>query len=950
MDPMPSKRWLPAGLVPESLTGSAENTTRSKVTGTINLTIISTAASCSYGNGSIVVTASGGTAPYSYSCTYPGAFTTTQNFGNFQGLLGSTYIIQVTDATGQTVSTVVNLANNYPGPTLTISNYTEPTGCSSFDGSIITAVSGGTPPYQYSIDDQHWQSSNIFNNLCTGFYFVWVKDANGCIYNYDYILLLGSSNANGCNYAGPGSWNEFVCNNNGDIQFNNPITGTPPFQFSLDGVNYQSTCQFFNLGPNLQYLYIKDATGLVTIELIPLVPGCITQLNISEIDASCQSGNGVLTVAVSNGTSPYSYSIDGINYQSSNTFSGLLAGNYTITVKDANGALTSQSSTVNDNCPVVTLTQNAALCGQLNGSITATGTKGTGPYQYSIDGIIFQASNIFSGLASGNYTVTIIDANGSTNTASITVGSNCLQVSVSISNNTCGKNNGSITVTAINGLAPYNYSIDGVNFQSSNLFSNLTTGNYVVSIKDANGFLASTAVTLVDLPGPQISFLTTPADCNNTNGEIIINPTGGTLPLAYSIDSGNRFQQNNTFLGLDSGLYDIVIKDANNCVANETVQLIALPTPHFTLGNDTTLCSGQTLLLNGPTSNNDQYLWQDNSTSSSYLVSSQGNYSLELTNQYGCSATVGINVLFSPIPKFSIGDDTTICQNTSILLKPTPALPGNYLWSTGSNASTITVSQASLYWLQITTNGCSAQEKISVTTKPTPTLNLSSDTTLCDGQNLILNATNTNATYLWQDGSNGPTFTVIAPGAYSVLINENGCDTTFKIKINYISKPIVDLGKDTSICIPNQLKLDAVYPGASYLWQDGSVLPQYTVSTAGIYAVDVYNNCGDTHVSIKVSFDNCACIFSVPNAFTPNHDGVNDIFQPIYQCILDHFEFKIFNRWGQLVFATQNPGTGWDGYFSNQLQPAGSYVWQISYKDVIAGKPMFKYGTVALIR
>jgi gliding motility-associated-like protein len=160
----------------------------------------------------------------------------------------------------------------------------------------------------------------------------------------------------------------------------------------------------------------------------------------------------------------------------------------------------------------------------------------------------------------------------------------------------------------------------------------------------------------------------------------------------------------------------------------------------------------------------------------------------------------------------------------------------------------------------------------------------------------------------------------------------------------------VNIGNDTTLCITQQLLLDATYPLSTYLWQDGSVLPQYTVSQAGVYLVDVTNVCGDTKDSISVAYENCACKFYVPSAFTPNKDGKNDVFLPKYQCLYSNYQLKIYNRWGQLIFVSTNASVGWDGGFNGQQQPAGVYVWELAYKDNLTGKDMRKNGTIVLMR
>ena len=669
-------------------------------------------------------------------------------------------------------------------------------------------------------------------------------------------------------------------------------------------------------------------------------------------NASCNQTNGSINAIASDGTPPYSYSIDGVNFQSNNLFNNLGSGLYYLWVKDANGLMGYAFATLFDQCPKVTASETDENCNQKNGTITATAFNGTAPYQYSIDGINFQANNVFSNLAAGNYIVTIKDAGNFSNTFPITINNNCLQLSFAVINTTCGNNNGSLTATASGGMSPYQYSIDGINFQANNIFNNLLAGNYTITVKDAANISLKQIAVINDAAAPKINVAITPSSCTNTNGSINITANGGTSPFQYSIDNGTNFQSSNIFNNLDSAQYVALIKDANGCTVNDTVYLNAIPTPVVFLGNDTTLCTNETLVLHAPQAAGNQYLWQDNSTTNNFTVTKPGIYSVKVINQYNCSATSVINVHYNGVSTFSLGADTIICNGKSILLQPSVVLlQANYLWNTGATSFSINTNVAGLYWLQVSNGGCIKRDSIIIHLKSNPVINLGNDTTLCSGQTLLLDATNANATYTWQDGSTQPTFLINNSGVFSVDVSSaNGCDTSGNISVNYITKPVINIGKDTSICITQNLLLDASFPQSTYSWQDGSTKPQFAVTQAGAYFVDVTNICGDTKDSINVVYENCACKFFMPSAFSPNKDGRNDIFLPKYQCLFSNYELKIFNRWGQLVFNSTNASNGWDGYFNNLQQPTGSYVWQLNYKDIITGKQMYKTGTVVLIR
>lgn len=177
------------------------------------------------------------------------------------------------------------------------------------------------------------------------------------------------------------------------------------------------------------------------------------------------------------------------------------------------------------------------------------------------------------------------------------------------------------------------------------------------------------------------------------------------------------------------------------------------------------------------------------------------------------------------------------------------------------------------------------------------------------------------------------------PGNYSVKISENGCDVSGKLKVSYVSKPAISFTKDTSLCITQQWLLDASYPQSTYLWQDGSTGPTFTITKAGTYSVTVSNICGETDGTVDVTYEDCACKIYVPNAFIPGNGGANNLFRPRFICLMSGYELKIFNRWGQLVFNTQTPEDGWDGTLKGTLQSTGTYVWMMKYKDDLTANP-----------
>jgi hypothetical protein len=383
-------------------------------------------------------------------------------------------------------------------------------------------------------------------------------------------------------------------NNNGSITAS--ANGGSGFTFSLNGGTFQSSGSFTNLGAGTYTITAKNSnsctgTGNFTLTAPNPCAGVTITVTGTTTNPTTQGGtNGTINATAAGGTGPYTYSKDGTNFQASGTFTGLAAGNFTITAKDANNCTGTGNFTLLSPCSGVTITVAGVLThpstqGGTNGVINATATGGTTPHTYSKDGTNFQASGSFTGLAAGNYTITAKDAIGCIGTNNFTLNNPCTGVTITVQQTIVlnptmpGTTTGSITVNGIGGTGPYTYNINAGTFQSSNVFNNLGAGTYTIIAKDAVGCTGQTLVTLTD-PNPCAGVTITqsinpvahvPCSAGNT-GSINSLAGGGLFPYTYSLN-GVNFQSSGTFSNLAPGNYTVTAKDANNCTgtANTTV-------------------------------------------------------------------------------------------------------------------------------------------------------------------------------------------------------------------------------------------------------------------------------------------------------------------------------------------------------------------------------------------
>lgn len=250
-----------------------------------------------------------------------------------------------------------------------------------------------------------------------------------------------------------------------------------------------------------------------------------------------------------------------------------------------------------------------STCGDSNGTITVTADFGIPPYQYSLNGINYQSSNIFTNLAAGTYTITVRDAANSITTTVTIANESAPILTANSTTSTCSNSNGSITATATGGKTPLQYSLNGATYQSSNIFIGLIANTYTIYVKDANGCITTAPVTIDDEGAPSLSANTTAASCSNNDGIITANAIGGKAPLQYSIN-GTAYQSSNIFTGLASGNYTVYVKDANACITTHSITVSSTTIPPI---------SGISVYPN-PTNNNQFTLLLGNQLQGSYNI------------------------------------------------------------------------------------------------------------------------------------------------------------------------------------------------------------------------------------------------------------------------------------------------------------------------------------------
>jgi hypothetical protein len=480
--------------------------------------VVTTDVDCNGGNnGSITVTATGGLGALNYNLQPVNQNNAT---GIFTNLAAGVYTMTVADANGCTISSTATIIE----PTIlswTATATTDVNCNGGNDGTLTATATGGTGMINYNLQPTN-QTNNtgLFTNLTAGTYTVTATDANGCTLTTTLVI----------NQSPALTWTQntatnITCNGGIDGSITTTATGgTGIINYNLQPTNQtNNTGLFTNLAANTYTIIATDANGCtISTTLTITEPTLLSITNITTTNPTCVPGNdGSMTITASGGTLAYTYNIGGAN-QANNVFANLGAGNYTITVTDANGCTATSAQTIAPpNSPTITavVTTDLACNGGNNGSITVTATGGLGALNYNLQPVNQNnATGIFTNLAAGVYTMTVADANGCTisSTATIIEPTILSWTTTATTDVNCnGGNDGTLTATATGGTGIINYNLQPTN-QTNNtgLFTNLTAGTYTVTATDANGCTLTTTLVINQSPALILDYSNHSDKCN----------------------------------------------------------------------------------------------------------------------------------------------------------------------------------------------------------------------------------------------------------------------------------------------------------------------------------------------------------------------------------------------------------------------------------------------------
>lgn len=934
-------------------------------------------------NGSATVSAIGGTLPYSYSWnTSPAQTTTTAT-----GLTAGIYIATVTDGNGCIDTAMVTIAQ----PTALnaqISNTVHVSCNGGNNGAASVTVSGGTTPYSYSWNTTPIQTTATATNLLAGSYAVVVTDNNGCK-DTATITITQPSILN----ASISSFNTPTCFgvNNGSAT---AITsgGKSPYTYSWNTTPVQTTATATGLSAGSYIVTVTDSNGCTDTANITLSQPTILNASISATThVNCNGGNtGTAAGIVSGGTSPYTYSWSTSPVQTTATAINLQAGTYTLTITDSKGCIDTAIATINQptllNAAISTFA-NISCFGGNNGSAVTSVSGGAPPYTYAWNTLPSQTTANANNLAAGTYIVSVTDNNGCKDTASITITQpNALNATISSTTQvSCyGLSNGSISVTTTGGTTPYTYNWNTTPVQTGANATGLPFGTYTAIVTDNNGCKDTVTATLTQ-PTPlqvNINAYANVRCYNGNDGTATVTASGGVVPYTYNWNTSPA-QTTTTATTLTAGTYIVSVTDNNNCTNSDTIVITQPQAISFETEDIAKTCRGENngiAIIKNIAGGIAPYSisWNTNPAQTSDTVKklASGNYQVVVTDVNGCTQNGNVTITEFPETNITASPDQRICQNKSIALSVSGA--ATYVWqpSTSLSCSTcdnpVASPKVNTTYNVIGTdiNGCKDTASTSVVIITKGTVMVGADREICPGNTVALEAEGGTdyewSPNLWIDDkhSNKPMASPDTTIRYRVIIKQADCyaDTLYQT-VKVYPMPTVDLGPDIDAFVGEEILLKAITSNTKNIqWTPVTNLScnncystKAVVNNNITYKAIVYNEIGCTDeddIRIKVTCDGSSLF--IPNTFTPNKDGVNDVFYPIVKGISTLSYFAVYSRWGEKIFEVRNiktndPKYGWDGTFKGQELPPDVFVYMIeAYCN--NGERIFRKGDISIVR
>ena len=881
-----------------------------------------TSATCGQLNGAISIAPAGGTAPYTYKWTGPNGYTATTQ--NISGLAAGSYSVEITDAAGCKM-TLPAISVSSANPTFSLSNVVTNVLCNGGStGAIVLTVTGGNGNFAYA-----WTGTSSFtattkdiSNLKAGAYNVDVtENGTGCKVVASAInvteptaISLGQPQKTDVKCKGGSTGTASISASGGTGSFTYSWTGP-------NGFTASNTSAISNLIAGTYTVVVKDANNCsATTSVIIGEPSTAVAIGTPSVtNVLCKGAStGSIVISVQGGTSPYTFLWS--NGSTQQNLSNIAAGNYTVTVKDANSCtVVSSSIPVGEPAAAIAVTPSVtnASCGQLNGAINITPSGGTAPYTFKWtgpNGYTSTSQNI-ANLAAGGYTVEITDASACkfTSNAITVISTNAtFSLSNTVTNISCnGSNNGIIVLNVTGGNGNFTYAWTGSNAFTATTkdISNLKPGSYNVNVTETGTGcqVAASAISVTESAAVSISVTQkTDVKCkDDATGSISVSAAGGNGGFNYSWSGPNGFTASNTssISNLKAGTYSVTATDTKGCTANTSVTIIE-PSTKVTIGTPSVvnvLCNGAStgsinITVQGGTGPY-TFAWSNGSTQQNLSNIAAGNYVVIVTDANGCKDTKSIDVTQ---PNALIISGTTSnsvigCVGTITLSVTGGIAPYSYSWVGSGITNPNDPNQSNLCPNEIYTvtvkdaNQCTSTKQFTITGQIAPPIRLTDSTVVsqagCPGQNLgAINIAFIGGkapfSFEWMNSTGAiigreQNIKNLVAGKYRVkiidMVGQSYLSGEIIIKESASTINIAVSSTKSESCIENDGEIKLNVTGGSplykYIWSDGPTSQDRLLIKAGSYSVTVSDAtaCLSNKNGIEVKKTPCSLTLSSAN-------------------------------------------------------------------------------------
>lgn len=375
------------------------------------------------------------------------------------------------------------------------------------------------------------------------------------------------------------------------------------------------------------------------------------------------------------------------------------------------------------------------------------------------------------------------------------------------------------------------------------------------------------------------------------------------------------------------------------CSTTASIEVEELSAPDVYLPSDTAVCEGSSIVLDA-TWPGASYLWSTTNTDAQQEVFASEVISVDITSADGCVQSLTTNVDIVAFPEPDLPETLNICEGETAVIAA--AEGESFLWSDASTNDFIQTETAGIYWVEASNGACTTSDSTEVLVSPAPQFDLPDELEACGGElaELPIDAQD------YQLSVNGEVMEAdtlfLAPdAAYDVVLTDTltDCASLETVNVAILPSPEIIMPSAAQWCIGETLFLEpSVYYSSSYQWSDGDTSLVKEINGPGFFSFTAQNQCGSDSASVVVVEALCDCPLYVPTAITLNLDGLNDVFQPSLACEVNNYFFAVFDRWGEMIYQTNNQNDFWDGsaFDGSYYVTDGLYHWKVSFDVVLA--------------